>query len=147
MASNNGVRDFTPRLFLWGVESRLLPTDGDTDMPTEAEIITLTSYPNNQPIAPSLLEPLPGSVVLVLEHVRKERRACFVYIIEARTLYVAYPVADSIARMDIHFVPDDIAATKLFEAFGKAQADKRHGRALREHMLDAHVRITGIEPD
>jgi hypothetical protein len=49
--------------------------------------------------------------------------------------------------MDIHFVPDDDAVTKLFEAFGKAREAKQHGPVLREAMLDAFVRITGIEPD
>jgi len=117
------------------------------DMPTEAQIIPLeTYYPNNAPIAPSLLEPYPDTVVL-LEQVRTERRPRFAYAIGTRSLHIAYPVADQIVRKDIHFVPDDTAATKLREAFQAAQTNKVYGVALREAMLEAHLKITGYEPD
>lgn len=117
-------------------------------MPTEAEIIpALSFYPNNQPIAPSLIESISEPLLLLIGSVRSKRQAVYAYIIDAKTLYIAYPHADQIARMEINYVPNEDTAMKLFQAFDAAKSRGKHDVLLREEMLDAFVKITGIEPD
>ena len=117
-------------------------------MPTEAEIIpALSFYPNNRPTGSSLIEPISEPLLLLIDSVRSKRQPAYAYIIGAQTLYLTYPHADQIARMDINYVPNDDIAMKLFKAFDAARSSGKHDVLLREAMLDAFVRITGIEPD